>query len=89
MWHLFRISIISVTFLHKGKLVLKSLLSVGRYFRRGGGSLLSGFANTRDILLLLSEIHYFQGVVILRTLQYFEKEKRIKAHDYSLNQSDA
>ena len=49
-------------FLKKGKLVLRSLLSEGRYF--GGG-----FANTCDILSLLSEVRYFRGVVTFGTLR--------------------
>ena len=51
-FNLFRISIISVIFFF--------LLSEGGYFR--GGSLLSGFANTSDILSLLLEVRYFRGV---------------------------
>ena len=55
-------------FLQKEKLVLRSLLSEGRYlfiylfiFWGGRGeSLLPGFANTCDILSLLSEVRYFR-----------------------------
>ena len=35
-----------------------------------GGSLLSGFANTCDILSLLSEVRHFRGVVTFGTLRY-------------------
>ena len=54
-------------YLQKGKLVLRSLLSGGSLF--SGGTLLSGFANTCDILSLLSEIPYFRGVVTFGTLR--------------------
>ena len=54
-------------YLQKGKLVLRSLLSGGSLF--SGGTLLSGFANTSDILSLLSEIPYFRGVVTFGTLR--------------------
>ena len=55
-------------FLQKGKLVLRSLLSEGRYFG-GGGWQLSGFANTCDNVSLLSEVRYFRGVVTFGTLR--------------------
>ena len=48
--------------LQRGKLVLRSPHSVGL--------LLLGFANTCDILSLVSEVRYFQGVVTFTTLWY-------------------
>ena len=62
MWYLFRISIISVIFLQKGKLVLRSLLSEGRYFRG-------------DLYCLVTPVtfyRYFRGVVTFGTLRTFE-----------------
>ena len=58
MYNISRISVAFVQdihhiryFMQKGKLVLRSLLSEGRYYYLfWGGSLLSGFANTCDIL---------------------------------------
>ena len=58
-----------IYFLQKGKLVLRSLLSEGRYLGEGGGWQLSGFANTCDILSLPSEVRYFRGVVTFGTLR--------------------
>ena len=58
-----------IYFLQKGKLVLRSLLSEGRYLAGGGGWQLSGFANTCDILSLPSEVRYFRGVVTFGTLR--------------------
>ena len=58
-----------IYFLQKGKLVLRSLLSEGRYLGEGGGWQLSGFANTCDILSLPSEVRYFRGVVTFKTLR--------------------
>ena len=58
-----------IHFLQKGKLVLRSLLSEGRYLGEGGGWQLSGFANTCDILSLPSEVRYFRGVVTFGTLR--------------------
>ena len=67
-------------FLQKGKLVLRPLLSEGRYyyyyyyyylfffFWEGVANL--GFANSCDVLSLLSEVRYFQGVVTFGTLRY-------------------
>ena len=57
-----------IYFLQKGKLVLRSLLSEGRYLV-GGGWQHSGFANTCDILSLLSKVRYFRGVVTFGTLR--------------------
>ena len=57
-----------IYFLQKGKLVLRSLLSEGRYLG-GGGWQHSGFANTCDILSLLSKVRYFRGVVTFGTLR--------------------
>ena len=57
-------------FLQKKNLVLRSILSEGRFFREGGGSQLSGFANTCDILLLLSEGSLLSRVVTFGTLRY-------------------
>ena len=98
MWHLFRISIISVISLHDRRFM--SQAGWTRYFARSatrarsarqvkeknknakreiscrvstfGGSLFSGdlgFANTCDILSLLSEVSYFWGVVTFGTLR--------------------
>ena len=50
-FNLFRISIISVIF----------FFTFGGWLF-SGGSLLSGFANTCDILSLLLEVRYFRGV---------------------------
>ena len=58
-----------IYFLQKGKLVLRSLLSEGRYLGGGGGWQHSGFANTCDILSLLSKVRYFRGVVTFGTLR--------------------
>ena len=62
--------------LRKGKFVLRSLISEGR-FLRGGGSLLSGFANTCDILSLLSEVRYFRGVVTFRNFKASRKHAKV------------
>ena len=45
-----------------------------------GGSLISGFANTCDILSLLSKLRYFRGVVTLGTLRYINR-MRCRAED--------
>ena len=54
------ISTISVISRKKGKLLLRSLLSEG--------SLLSGFANTCEILLLLSGGRYFRNFTVVRRI---------------------
>ena len=59
--------------LRKGKFVLRSLISEGRFFR--GGSLLSGFANTCDILSLLSE-----GGALLSRGRYVRNFKASRKH---------
>ena len=67
-FNLFRISIISVI-LQKGKFG-NFEVSTFEGWLFSGGSQLSGFTNTCDILSLLSEFHYIRGVVTLGTLLY-------------------
>ena len=54
-------------FLQKEKLVLRSLLSEGRYFQGwGGGIAIFGICNTCDILLVLSRGRYFRNFTVSR-----------------------
>ena len=62
MWYLFRISIISGIFLQKGKLVLRSLLSEGRYFR----------GDRYCLVTPVTFFRYFRGVVTFGTLRTFQ-----------------
>ena len=84
MWHFFRISILSVFFFFFAKreisfetssfggslllLLLLLLLLFIFLFWEGVANL--GFANSCDVLSLLSEVRYFQGVVTFGTLRY-------------------
>ena len=62
MWHLLRISIISVIFLQKKEVSFEVSSFGGLLF--SGRLLLSGFANTCDILSLLSKVCYSQGLLL-------------------------
>ena len=82
MWHFFRISILSVFFFFAkreisfetssfgGSLLLLLLLLLLFIFLFWEGVANLGFANSCDVLSLLSEVRYFQGVVTFGTLRY-------------------
>ena len=60
MWPLFRVSIISVIFLQKGKLVLRSVLSEGHYFQ--------GERYFWDLLTPVTFYRYFQRFATFKGL---------------------
>ena len=71
MWHLIYSGYLSYPlFLQKRKFGNHFEVSTFGGSLFPGGSLLSGFANTCDILSLLSEVRYFPGVVTFGTLRY-------------------
>ena len=66
VWPLFRVSIISVIFLQKGKLVLRPVLSEGHYFL--------GECFFWELLTLVTFYGYFQRFVTFKTLWYHSEE---------------
>ena len=70
MWHLIYSGYLSYPlFLQKGKFGNFEVSTFGGSLFPGV-SLLSGFANTCDILSLLSEVRYFRGVVTFGIFRY-------------------
>ena len=69
MWHLICSGYLSrPLFFTKRKIRFEVSVFGGSLF--SGGSLLSGFANTCDTLLLLSDVRYLRGVVTFVTLRF-------------------
>ena len=67
MWHLICSGYLSCPlFFSKREISFEVSTFGGSFF--SGGSLLSGFANTCDILSLLSEVRYLRGVVTFVTV---------------------